>query len=148
MRLLLLAVLLWLPPQAVAQQVQLHTGTMTLPPGFTHQAQRGTDSYPGRIAAQDSSLVIDYDIGFLAGARVNPSRRGDFLWFLEHEVNGYRAYSGVFLEDQDRRLATTVIGDGSDPRSFPANFVASVRGEREVAAFMLIVTSYRPHPKR
>ena len=113
---------------------------MTLPPGFTHQAQRGTDSYPGRIVAQDSSLVIHYDIGFLAGARVNPSRRSDFLWFLEHEVNGYRAYSGVFLEGQDRRLATTVIGDGSDPRSFPANFVASVRGEREVAAFMLIVT--------
>ena len=73
MRLLLLTLLVWWPSRAVTQQVVLPTGTLTLPPGFTHQAQRGTDSYPGRIVAQDSSLVIQYDIGPMAGARCTPA---------------------------------------------------------------------------
>ena len=128
----------------MTQQVALQIGTLYLPPGFTHQAQQGTDSYPGLIAAQDSSLVIQYDIGPMAGTRVHPSRRSDFLWLLEHEVNGYQAYTGMFLKDGDRHLATTVIGQGSDPLALPANFEATIAGERELAAFMLIVASYRP----
>lgn len=148
MRRLLLSVLLWWPSQAMTQQVELPTGTLTLPSGFTHQGQRGTDSYPGLIVAGDSSLLIHYDIGPMAGARAHPGRRTEFLWFLEHEVNGYQAYSGVLLKDGDRRLITTVLGQGSHPLALPANFEASIQGDREVAAFMLIVTSYRPRPGR
>jgi hypothetical protein len=143
-RLLLLTLLVWWPSRAVTQQVLLPTGTLTLPPGFTHQAQRGTDSYPGRIVAQDGSLVIHYDIGPMAGAHVHPSRRGDFVWFLEHDVNGYQAYTGMFLKDRQRWLATTVLGQGSDPLALPANFEAMIAGEREQAAFLLIVATYRP----
>jgi hypothetical protein len=143
-RLLLLTLLVWWPSRAVTQQVVLPTGTLTLPPGFTHQAQRGTDSYPGLIVAQDSSLVIQYDIGPMAGARVHPGRRSDFLWFLEHDVNGYQAYSGMFLKGRHRYLATTILGQGGDPLALPANFEAMIRGEREQAAFLLIVATYRP----
>jgi hypothetical protein len=146
--LLLLILMLWWPRAAMTQQIVLPTGTLTLPRGFIHQAQQGTDSYPGLILAQDSSLVIHYDIGPMAGARVHPSHRSDFLWFIEHEVNGYQAYSGLRSKDGDRRLATTVLGEGSDPLALPANFEAAVRGERELAAFMLIVTSYRPRSQR
>jgi hypothetical protein len=128
----------------MTQQVALQVGTLTLPPGFTHQAQQGTDSYPGVITAEDGSLVIQYDIGPMAGARVHSTRRSDFLWFLEHQVSGYQAYTGMFLKDGDRHLATTVIGQGSDPLALPANFEATIGGERELAAFMLIVASYRP----
>jgi hypothetical protein len=132
----------------MTQQVILPTGTLTLPPGFTHQPQRGTDSYPGRILSSDSSLVIHYDIGPMAGAHVHPSRRRDFQWFLEHEVSGYKAYSAGFLKDQERWVATTVLGQGADPLALPANFEATVRSEAEVAAFMAIATSYRPNPKK
>jgi hypothetical protein len=147
-RLLVLTLLLCWPRLAMTQQIVLPTGTLTLPPGFIHQTQRGTDSYPGLIVAQDSSLLIHYDIGPMAGARVHPSRRSDFLWLIEHEVNGYQAYSGLFLRDGNRQVATTVLGQGSDPLALPANFEATIRGERELAAFMLIVTSYRPRSKR
>ncbi len=95
----------------MAQQVVLPIGTLTLPPGFTHQAQQGTESYPGSIVAQVSSLVIYYDIGPMAGAHVHPSRR-------------------------------------ADPLTLPANFEATIGDAREVAAFMAIVTSYRPRSKR
>ena len=147
MRLLLLTLLLWLPRQVMSQQVNFPTGTLTLPHGFTHPAQQGTDSYPGLIVAEDSSLVIHYDIGPMAGARVHPSRRGDFQWFLEHEVNGYQAYTGVFEKGPERRLATTVLGEGRT-LALPANFETTIRGERELAAFMLIVSSYRPRPNK
>lgn len=145
---LLIAGLVSLSPSARAQQVVLKTGSIVLPPGFTHQGRQGTDSYMGRITAPDSSLVIQYDIGFSAGARVHPARRSDFMWFLEHEVNGNRSYSGMVVRDGDRRIATTVLGEGSDPMALPANFEASVRGERDVAAFMAIVMTYRPRTRK
>lgn len=134
-------------PVSQLQQIVLASGsTIMLPPGFVHQALTSKDSSPGRLVSQDSSLVIDYDMGFLAGARVHPAHRTDFLWFFEHEVNGNRSYTGLFMVGQQRRLATTVLGDFVSPDTMPANFVASVRDERDVAAFMAIVTSYRPRP--
>lgn len=132
----------------MTQQVAIRPGTLTLPVGFTHRAQRGTDSYPGRITASDGSLVIEYDIGPMAGARVHPSRRADFVWFIEHEVGGYPAYTGLHRREGRQQLATTVLGTGSDPLSLPANFEATVGDARDVAAFMVIVTSYRPRARQ
>ena len=43
-----------------------------------------------------------------------------------------------------RYLATTVLGQGSNPLALPANFEAMIDGEREQAAFLLIVATYRP----
>jgi hypothetical protein len=112
------------------------------------QELRGTDSAPGVIRRADSSLVIHYDIGAMAGVRVHPGRRRDFAWFIEHEVGGRRAYSGLILADGRRQLATTVLGDSREAWSLPANFVADVRSERDVAEFMLVVSSYRPANER
>jgi hypothetical protein len=151
----------------VSQRVALPTGTLTLPAGYTHEALRGTDSYPGVIRRADGGVVIHYDIGPMAGARVHPSRRGEYRWFVEHEVGGHRAYTALFVRDGRRRIATTVLGDAGsealgDPLALPANFEAELRGgadgaregdereggEREVAEFMLIVTSYQPNRRR
>jgi hypothetical protein len=122
-------------------------GTLTLPRGFALRAQQGTDSYPGLILRADSSLVIAYDIGAMAGARVHPNRSGAYVWLVEHEVHGHRAYTGLAVDGAQRRLATTVLGSGSEPWSLPANFEAEVHDERDVAEFMLIVSSYEPTPR-
>jgi hypothetical protein len=149
---MLVGLLLLSPTLGTAQQVPLAGGTVFLPAGFAHQSQMGKDSWVGRIAAQDSSLTIQYDIGFLAGARTTPTRRGEFVWFVEHEVNGHLAYTGMFMRDGQRRISTTVLGDINDPArsalfradALPANFEASVKGERELATYMAIVSRYRP----
>lgn len=130
----------------MTQQVAIPPGTLTLPPGFTQQSLRGTDSYPGLISADDGSLVIHYDIGPMAGAHVHPSRRADFVWFMAHEVDGLAAYTGLYVKEGRQQLATTVLGSGRT-LELPANFEATVSGAHDVAAFMVIVTSYRPRTR-
>lgn len=156
-RTLLVALLLCWPLCAVSQRVALPTGTLTLPAGFTHQALRGRDSYPGVIRRADGVVVIHYDIGPMAGARVHPSRRAEYRWLVEHEVGGHRAYTALLVRDGRPRIATTVLGDDASgptahPLALPANFEAELQGdtggEREVAEFMLIVASYRPTRRR
>lgn len=47
--------------------VNLPSGEVTLPAGFTHREERGIDSAVGRFVSPDGQLVINYDIGPLAG---------------------------------------------------------------------------------
>ena len=147
MRPLLILVLLLgvAAPLAAQQRAALQSGTVELPPGFELRSLRGTDSYPGTIVRADSGLVIHYDIGAMAGTRVTPLGRDAFLWMVEHRVNGYVAYTGLFEEEGCRWIATTIHGDGREPPfTLPANFTAEVRSERDVAEFILITSSYRP----
>lgn len=146
MRVLLMVLLLaWAGP-AAGQRAPLQTGTLDLPPGFELRPVGGTDSFPGSILRADSSFVIHYDIGGMAGTRVTPLREGVFLWMFEHPVNGHRAYTGLYEEDGQRRIATTVHGDGSLVMVLPANFAADVRREQDIAEFLSLVATYRPDP--
>jgi hypothetical protein len=144
----LVAVLLSWPASAMSQRTTIRTGTISVPDGFAVHERRGTDSYPGMIVRADSALVVEYDIGAMAGARVHPSRRGEYAWLVEHEVAGHRAYTGLSSKHGRRRISTTILGDGTDPWTLPANFSADVRDERDVTQFTLIVASYRPGRRR
>jgi hypothetical protein len=144
MRGALFALLFVWPLPAAGQRVVIATGTLSLPVGFAVHERRGTDSYPGVILRADSSLAIHYDIGAMAGARVHPSHRDDYVWFVEHRVGGLRAYTGLSTRDGRRQIATTILGDGQEAWTLPANFEAEVRDERDVAEFALIVASYQP----
>lgn len=147
MRPLLILVLLLggAAPLPAQQRAALQSGTVDLPPGFEVRSLRGTDSYPGTIVRADSGLVIHYDIGGMAGTRVTPLAQDAFLWMVEHRVNGYLAYTGLFEEEGRRWIATTVHRDGREPAfTLPANFTAEVRNERDVAEFILITSTYRP----
>lgn len=144
----LVAVLLFWPRAAMSQRVPIRTGTISVPHGFAVHERRGTDSYPGTIVRSDSGLVIEYDIGAMAGARVHPSRRSDYVWVVEHEVAGHRAYTGLSSLGGRRRISTTILGDGREAWTLPANFSAEVRDERDVAQFALVVASYRASPRR
>jgi len=145
---LVVALLCVRPASAHAQRVTIGPGTLRLPAGFVVRELRGTDSHPGRILRGDSTLVIHYDIGAMAGARAHPSHRATYAWLTEHAVSGRRAYTGMREQDGRRRIVTTILGESRDAMSLPANFEAEVRDERDVAEFMLVVTSYSPDAPR
>ena len=146
MRVLLIMLLLaWAGP-AAGQTARLQTGTIELLPGYELRALQGIDSAPGRILRADSSFVIHYDIGGMAGTRVGPLNEADYLWVIRHEVNGHRAYTGLSVHEGRRQIATTIHGDGSIVWRLPANFMADVRGEQDVAEFILITSTYQPDP--
>jgi hypothetical protein len=150
MRLLPILILLLggVAPLAAQGRAALQTGTVDLPPGFEVRCSGGTDSFPGTILRADSSLVIHYDIGGMAGTRVTPLRRDAFLWMIEHRADTLRAFTGLYVEDGHRRIATTIhADDGGHSFYLPANFVADVREERDVAEFLLITSSYRHGPE-
>lgn len=131
---------------SAAAQVQMPTGTISLPATFTLRPLRGTDSSPGTIVRAGGGMVIQYDIGGMAGSWVVPARKESFLWMTAHEVDGRVAYTGLARDSAGvRTIATTILGESRDDAwTLPANFSAEVRDERDVAEFMAIVTSYRP----
>lgn len=144
MRLLLTMLLLASASPIAAQRTELQTGTITLLPGFRLSMLEGVDSAPGRILRSDSSFVIHYDIGEMAGTLVSPERRGRYLWIIEHEVDGRRAYTALYQRHGKRRIATTIYGSGDEIWKLPANFVADVTRDQDIAEFLLIAGSYRP----
>ena len=145
---LVVASLFLRPTPSHAQRVTIAAGSLELPSGFVVRELRGTDSHPGRILRADSTLVIHYDIGAMAGARAHPSHRASYAWLTEHVVLGRRAYTGMREQDGRRRIVTTILGESRDAMSLPANFEAEVRDERDVAEFMFVVTSYSPDARR
>ena len=140
-RALLIALLLCWTAPAAAERVEMRTGTVVLPQGYIHRQLRGTDSSPGSFVRADGGFTVHYDIGGMAGTHMGPHRRAECTWFVEHQVDGHRAYTGMTESEGRRRIVTTIVGD-TRGMLFPANFTADVRGERDVAEFMLIVGSY------
>ncbi|HEU4561731.1 MAG TPA: hypothetical protein VFS20_28155 [Longimicrobium sp.] len=141
MRALLLSlVLCWAAP-AAAQRVEMRTGSVVLPRGYTHLTLRGTDSSPGSFVRAEGGFTVHYDIGGMAGTHMGPHRRAECTWLIEHRVDGRTAYTGMMESEGRRRIVTTIMGEGGR-WSFPANFTADVRGDRDVTEFMLIVGSY------
>jgi hypothetical protein len=140
-RWVLIACLLGCASPALGQRVEMRTGSIMLLPGYAHQAYRGTDSAPGVIQRSDGTLVINYDIGGMAGIHMSPERRPECAWLIEHTVNGLRAYTGMIIQGTRREVITTIL---SDFVRMPANFTAEVHDDRDLAEFMVIVGSYVP----
>ena len=147
-RALVLSLLLcWAAPTA-AQRVEMRTGSVVLPQGYTHHPVRGTDSSPGSFVRAAGGFTVHYDIGGMAGTHMGPLRRAECVWFIEHRVNGRTAYTGMTESEGGRQIVTTIMGGGDGRWAFPANFTADVRGDRDVAEFMLIVGSYVARTQR
>jgi hypothetical protein len=147
LRALLLALLLCWATPAAAQQTAMRTGTIVLPQGYTHRPLNGTDSSPGSFVRADGGFTVHYDIGGMAGTHMSPYRRAECTWYVEHRVDGRRAYTGMIVSEGRRRIITTIMGE-RERWSTPANFTADVRGDRDVAEFMLIVGSYVPRARQ
>lgn len=145
LRALLLALLLCQAAPVMAQRIEMHTGTAAPPQGYAHQPRQGRDSFPGSFVRTGDGFTVHYDIGWMAGLQMGPHRRAECVWYVEHEVGGIPAFTGMIEEEGRRRIITT-IGDGPPTQSSPANFTAYVGGDRDVAEFMVIVASYVPKP--
>ncbi|HYH82643.1 MAG TPA: hypothetical protein VEX86_22820 [Longimicrobium sp.] len=143
-RAFLLAVLLCCASPGAAQRVAMRTGSVVLPAGYTHVSFRGTDSSPGRFLRAQGGFAIEYDIGGMAGLHMGAHRRAECAWYVEHQVDGRPAYTGMVVAEGRRLIITTIMGKQDEHWSVPANFTAEARGERDVAEFMLIVGSYVP----
>jgi hypothetical protein len=111
-------------------------GNIRLLPGYVHRRGQGIDSAVGSIARK-GGLVIEYDIGDLAGVYTDCKWCGwtdGELWRKNQIVSGH-AVKIVFTKS--KRLVI----------SFPdthANFYATVTSEDEVTDALLMVLTYNP----
>jgi hypothetical protein len=119
-----------------AAQPDAVPGNIRLLPGFVHHRGQGIDSAVGSIARK-GGLVIEYDIGRLAGAYTDCKWCGwtdGELWRRDQVISGHEV-KVVFTKS--RRLVI----------SFPdrhANFYATVRSDADLADALLMVLTYNP----
>ena len=125
-----------------AQHATLGDNQVYLPKGIIHRPLRGTDSRPGYFMRADSSFVIHYDIGKMAGTHMHVGRKPETTWFIEHELDGRPAFTGAWTKDGKRMITTTVMLPGNDPFAGAANFFAEIRTDQDVAEFVLIVGTF------
>jgi hypothetical protein len=113
-------------------------GQVKLPVGAAYQ-QLGGDTSNGTFTVRGGKLVINYDIGFNAGAFAQ--RETADLFFEERVVEGAR----VWIAEKQRR--TTTLEAVTFPDSFCANFYAYVADVREAEPVRDIAHSFRPNVK-
>ena len=105
--------------------------------GYVHRRGQGIDSVVGNIT-REGGLVIEYDIGRLAGVYTDCKTCGwteGELWRRNQVING-QSVQIVFTKS--KRLVI----------SFPtthANFYATIKSEADLADTLLMVLTYPPH---
>src|SRR5262245_5905434 len=72
----------------------LHVGTLQLPSDWTQRRTGTKDSEMGEITRADG-LIVNYDIGFLAGTHMHAQRRAECLWYREQMIHGHLARIGL-----------------------------------------------------
>lgn len=114
-------------------------GQVTLPPGYTHHARYGGDSYAGYFVSPDERLTVEFDIGGYAGHFAN---RKDADYFEEGMVNGARVWIAKCCSSH---------GTGTYAVTFPdsgcANFFLHSSKDADAAVIYSIARSFRPKPK-
>ena len=135
------------PLQPQSQVAAPGVGEITLPKGYSLTRTGTTDSWMGEIRKSDGTLTIHYDIGAMAGTHMYPERRKECVWFKEQLIKGRRAFLGLVEKQGTREFIVTIASDGKEPWSLPANFWATVRGKRDIAAVKMIAAGYKPKQK-
>ncbi len=127
--------------------LNLGPGSIATQPGYVNKRTGTMDSTMGEIASSKSKLVIQYDIGGMAGTHMYPTLAKDCVWFQIHEVNGLTAMTGILAKGKTRQIITTIGVDqcSGDPKRYPVNFWGIVNTDSDTAEFLLIVCSYQPN---
>ena len=110
-------------------------GAIHLPEGFRHERLQGIDTEVGRIS-KAGGLIIEYDIGRLAGNYAKQVEKGDRQWTIEQTINGQPV---MIVKSKDGKVTATFA-------KLSANFWAKVSGEEDLAAFLAIVLTYPGAP--
>ena len=112
--------------------VRLSSGDVTLPMGFAHERLPGIDSELGHFTSPDGKLIIDYDIGDMAGVYVKRT-----AGFSETRINGTTMLIELRVRPRNRVLV-------SFPTEGPTNFFAEVRDGTDIEIVRNIVMSFKP----
>ena len=111
-------------------------GNIRLLPGYVHQSGQGIDSVVGSIARK-GGLVIEYDIGRLAGVYTDCKDCGwtnGELWRRNQVIRGHEV---KIVFTKSKRLVI----------SFPdahANFYATIRSDADLTDALWMVLTYNP----
>jgi hypothetical protein len=111
------------------------SGQVRLPAGFTYRADHGIDTFVGHFTSQDGKLVIDHDIGELAGEHGGAGRS-------ETLKEGSRVRLG--RARSDREGSTTFFSKVSFPDNGCANFYVESPNENDLAVIDFIAKTFRP----
>jgi hypothetical protein len=112
------------------------SGEVKLPAGFTYKANYGIDTFVGQFTSQDGNLVIEHDIGELAGEHGGMGKS-------ETLTEGSRVRVGRAIRHDDNGR-TTFFSKVSFPDSGCANFYVESHNENDAAAIEFIARSFRP----
>ena len=123
-------ILLALPSYPQATKADL-PGSIQLLPGYTHKKEQGFDTSIGKIY-KVRGITISYDIGGLAGRRIDPEEKSDYAWYKEQTINNQTVRIAM---SRDRELTVTFVKDS-------ANFWARVRTNEDITDVLLMVLTY------
>jgi hypothetical protein len=131
--------------------LQLSFSTVAAVYGFLNKRTGTLDSDMGEIT--NGSLLINYDIGFSAGAHMNHSNKEEFDWYIENTYENQRTMVAIKKGKDSSQIVITIYGDessnGNHKRPFnrflyPANFWAYVKTEADIKNMLDIAWSYTP----
>lgn len=112
------------------------SGQVRIPPGFRYEKLSGIDTLMGRFISEDGRVIIEHDIGELAGEHGGMGRN-------EVMVEGSRVKTGTATR-ADNDGATSYFFKASFPDCGCANFYLETLDRNDQAAIDAIVASFRP----
>ena len=128
-------------PAAIGQEtVDLDTGTVDLPVGFTHSRDQGIDSLVGHFTSTDGHLVIHYDIGFLAGVYASQTMGKDIVSSSKATVHGLTT---LILVAHWENANHAIV---SFPKGGPANFYAELRDDADLEIVKKLAFTFKLKP--
>jgi hypothetical protein len=111
-------------------------GAVRVPPGFSYEKLHGIDTLMGRFISEDGRLVLEYDIGELAGEH---GGMGNSETLREGSRVKVGSATYVNREGQTKRFFKV-----SFPDNGCANFYLESSSEKDAAVIDSIATSFRP----
>ena len=113
-----------------------------LAPRLCINKRTGTiDSERGELKC--GQLLINYDIGLMAGTHAASGNKNTFYWYDEKLFNGNKICIGLKKENDRWKLVMTIRSD-ADVRKEPANFWAEVKNADDAKQVVIIGFSYKP----
>ena len=113
-------------------------GEVSLPAGFTYE-RVPSDTIEGRFTSPDGKVIVDHDIGSLAGAFAN---RKNALFFQEHSVEGARVWTA--RRKWGPGLTKTLVAV-TFPDNGCANFFLETSNSEDAAVIDALARSFRPN---
>jgi hypothetical protein len=130
-----------------AEVADLKVGAVQLPAGWTQKRTGTIDSERGQITGPNGKLIVNYDIGAMAGIHMSDHRKAECIWYKEQMIHGRRALIGLVKTQAGRALVVTFFDrDNREWAKYPANFWSTVQDDEDIADTLLIALSYEPKP--